>query len=196
MQITINKQKTDIELENEKTLGDVLRAFQKSFEENDAALIGLGIDDLILHPNDLAAFMEKPLSEISELNIETILLSDIREALETFTLPLETLSNQFLDIGVLYQANKDTEVSKIITEFADFFSNLSKTISLLSLFPNYFNETKINDEMILDYLNNFSSILIEFENALANNDKVLVADLAEYEIAPSLETLSLFCKNN
>ena len=50
--------------------------------------------------------------------------------------------------------------------------------------------------MILDYLNKFSSILIEFENALANNDKVLVADLAEYEIAPSLETLSLFCKNN
>lgn len=76
------------------------------------------------------------------------------------------------------------------------FSNLSKTISLLSLFPRYFNETKINDEMILDYLNKFSSILIEFENALANNDKVLVADLAEYEIAPSLETLSLFCKNN
>ncbi|HOF12291.1 MAG TPA: hypothetical protein PKW26_06620 [Treponemataceae bacterium] len=196
MQITINKQKTDIELENEKTLGDVLRAFQKSFEENDAALIGLGIDDLILHPNDLAAFMEKPLSEISDLNLETILLSDIREALATFTLPLETLSNQFLDIGVLYQANKDTEVSKIITEFADFFSSLSKTISLLSLFPNYFNKTKINDEMILDYLNNFSSILIEFENALANNDKVLVADLAEYEIAPSLETLSVFCKNN
>lgn len=196
MQITINKQKTDIELENEKTLGDVLRAFQKSFEENDAALIGLGIDDLILHPNDLAAFMEKPLSEISDLNLETILLSDIQEALATFTLPLETLSNQFLDIGVLYQANKDTEVSKIITEFADFFSSLSKTISLLSLFPNYFNKTKINDEMILDYLNNFSSILIEFENALANNDKVLVADLAEYEIAPSLETLSVFCKNN
>lgn len=196
MQITINKQKTDIELENEKTLGDVLRAFQKSFEENDAALIGLGIDDLILHPNDLAAFMEKPLSEISELNLETILLSDIQEALATFTLPLETLSNQFLDIGVLYQSNKDTEVSKIITKFADFFSSLSKTISLLSLFPNYFNKTKINDEMILDYLNNFSSILIEFENALANNDKVLVADLAEYEIAPSLETLSQFCKNN
>jgi hypothetical protein len=196
MQITINKQKTDIELENEKTLGDVLRAFQKSFEENDAALIGLGIDDLILHPNDLAAFMEKPLSEISDLNLETILFSDIQEALATFTLPLETLSKQFLDIGVLYQANKDTEASKIITEFADFFSNLSKTISLLSLFPRYFNETKINDEMILDYLNKFSSILIEFENALANNDKVLVADLAEYEIAPSLETLSLFCKNN
>lgn len=196
MQITINKQKTDIELENEKTLGDVLRAFQKSFEENDAALIGLGIDDLSLQPNDLAAFMEKPLSEISELNLETILLSDIQEALATFALPLETLSKQFLDIGVLYQANKDTEVSKTITEFADFFSNLSKTISLLSLFPRYFNETKINDEMILDYLNKFSSILIEFENALANNDKVLVADLAEYEIAPSLETLSQFCKNN
>lgn len=65
--------------------------------------------------------MEKPLSEISELNLETILLSDIQEALATFTLPLETLSNQFLDIGVLYQANKDTEASKIITEFADFF---------------------------------------------------------------------------
>ena len=196
MQITINKQKIDIELENEKNLGDLLRAFQKSFEENDAALIGLGIDDLILHPNDLAAFMEKPLSEISELNLETILLSDIQEALATFTLPLETLSKQFLDVGVLYQSNKDTEVSKIITKFADFFSSLSKTISLLSLFPNYFNKTKINDEMILDYLNNFSSILIEFENALANNDKVLVADLAEYEIAPSLETLSVFCKNN
>lgn len=196
MEIKVNNQKIDIDLEDEKTLSDLLNSFQKSFDENQATLIGLKVDDSILNPEDLKEYMEKSLETIKTIDLETILLSDIQEALSGFIQPLDKLSKDFLEIGFLYQSNKDNEVSNIISSFAEFFSSFSKTISLLSLFPEYFNKTKINDENILDYLNNFSHILIEFENALKNNDRVLAGDLAEYEIAPILETLSDFSKLN
>ena len=114
--------------------------------------------------------------------------------MHTFTEPFETLSAQFEDIGVLYQSNKDGEVSQIIATFAELFSSFSKTISLLSLFPNYFQKIAIENKSILDYLNSFSTLLVEFEAALTNKDRVLIGDLAEYEIAPVLETLSVFSK--
>ena len=158
MHITINNQSLNFTLETEKTLADLLGSFQKSFEENKAALIGLSIDNMQLSPNDLEAFMEKNLDEIESLALETVLLSDIKEVLKSFIEQLESLSLQFEDIGFLYQSNKNMEVSQIITHFAEFFNTFSQTISLLSLFPLFFNEAKIEDQNILEYLNNFSKI--------------------------------------
>lgn len=194
MKIIINKQNIDLMLENEKTLADLLASFQKSFDENKAALLNLKIDDRILNPEDLKDFMKKPLDSIKIIEMETITLEDIQKVLKSFVEQLDSLKNKFLDIGFLYQSNKDTEASAYISQFADFFSNFSKTISLLSLFPEYFNELKLENENILDYLANFSKILIDFEAALENNDRVLLGDLAEYEIAPVLESLAGFCK--
>lgn len=194
MKILINKQNIDLVLENEKTLADLLASFQKSFDENKAALLSLKIDDRILNPEDLKDFMKKPLDSIKVIEMETITLEDIQKVLKSFVEQLDSLKNKFLDIGFLYQSNKDTEASAYISQFADFFSNFSKTISLLSLFPECFNELKLENENILDYLANFSKILIDFEAALENNDRVLLGDLAEYEIAPVLESLAGFCK--
>lgn len=195
MHITINNQSLNFTLETEKTLADLLGSFQKSFEENKAALIGLSIDNMQLSPNDLEAFMEKNLDEIESLALETVLLSDIKEVLKSFIEQLESLSLQFEDIGFLYQSNKNMEVSQIITHFAEFFNTFSQTISLLSLFPLFFNKAKIEDQNILEYLNNFSKILIEFEEALKNGDRVLVGDLAEYELSPVLKSFASFCKS-
>ena len=44
MNITVNGQKIDSTLENEKTVGDVLTAFQAICDENAAAVIGIAVD--------------------------------------------------------------------------------------------------------------------------------------------------------
>ena len=41
------------------------------------------------------------------------------------------------------------------------------------------------------FLSSFSQILVDFEKALIDNDIVLIGDLAEYEIAPRLQSIAL-----
>ena len=41
----INGQKVEVQLENEQTIGDVLKSFEKTCEENDAAVIGITVDN-------------------------------------------------------------------------------------------------------------------------------------------------------
>ena len=44
----INGDETSVQLENEKTIGDVLHSFELTCEENNAAVIGISIDDKII----------------------------------------------------------------------------------------------------------------------------------------------------
>ncbi len=41
-----------------------------------------------------------------------------------------------------------------------------------------------------EFFADFSPILIDFEQALQNNDTVLIGDLSEYEICPRLKAIS------
>jgi len=44
MDLFVNGAKIDVTLEDEKTIGDVLRSFEATCEENDAAVIGIRAD--------------------------------------------------------------------------------------------------------------------------------------------------------
>ena len=44
MDLFVNGAKIDVTLEGERTIGDVLRSFEATCEENDAAVIGIYID--------------------------------------------------------------------------------------------------------------------------------------------------------
>ena len=41
-----------------------------------------------------------------------------------------------------------------------------------------------------EFFNDFSPILADFEEALKNNDQVMIGDLSEYEICPRLQAIS------
>ena len=44
IQFYINGQSVDVQLEDEQTIGDVLKSFEKTCEENNAAVIGITVD--------------------------------------------------------------------------------------------------------------------------------------------------------
>ena len=44
MEFYVNEEKIDITLENEKTIGDVLRSFEEEASKNDATTIGIKIN--------------------------------------------------------------------------------------------------------------------------------------------------------
>lgn len=94
------------------------------------------------------------------------------------------------NVPTLLQNNKNNEVANSITKLADNIDSFSHIAALSSLFPNTFSDIKIDDQELNNFFNDFSPILLDFENALKSNDSVLIGDLSEYEICPRLKSLS------
>ena len=61
---------------------------------------------------------------------------------------------------------------------------------LRPLFPEDFKNTTIDDMPFNQFFADFQPVLSDFEQALQNNDSVLIGDLSEYEICPRLKAIS------
>jgi len=190
MQVSINGQNIDISLENEKTLGDFLKAFEENCAANDATIIGIIADGQTLSAGIMEDYFSKNLEEIQVLELSTVRSADIQTSLQDLSLKSAQIAKNLCLIPLLYQTGKDSEAFAYITEFADFFNIFCRTISLSSLFPATYGTIQIQNKSISEFLSDFSAVLSDFEKALHDNDVVLVGDLAEYEIAPRLESFS------
>ena len=93
------------------------------------------------------------------------------------------------------QAGKNSDVSQSIKELADSIDQFCHVAALASLFPQTFKNTTIDNMNFKDFFSDFSPILLDFEQALQNNDTVLIGDLSEYEICPRLRSISEALKN-
>lgn len=94
------------------------------------------------------------------------------------------------NVPTLLQNNNNKEVADSITKLADNIDLFSHVAALASLFPNSFKNLKIDDKSLTVFFNDFSPILLDYENALKSNDSVLIGDLSEYEICPRLKSIS------
>ena len=68
--------------------------------------------------------------------------------------------------------------------------NVAVVATLASLFPETFKNFNMNGMNFKDFFADFSPILKDFEDALQNNDTVMLGDLSEYEICPRLKEIS------
>ena len=94
------------------------------------------------------------------------------------------------------QNGRNKEVSESIKKLADSIDQFSHTAALATLYPETFTATSIDGMPFNDFFANFSPILKDFEEALQNNDTVMIGDLSEYEICPRLKAISLALKQN
>ncbi|WP_428769812.1 hypothetical protein V1L52_11505 [Treponema sp. HNW] len=189
MDIYINSEKVDFTLENEKTIADILNAFEHECEKNDAAITAVNVDGEALCAENTEAVYKRSLETVKKIELETVCAPDIIYSLKELAVKLETLSGELEHISLFFQSGKDAKVSAVLTSFADLFDVLCRLISLCALFPAYFDRFKIDNRMPLEFLKDFSPILAEFEQSLADTDTVLTGDLAEYEIVPRLRSI-------
>lgn len=189
MNIIVNNQKIDISLEQEKTIGDFLKGFEENCAQNNATIIAISIDGETLSADKIEDSFDIELSTINNIELSTVSVDDVTTSLKELAQKSETISNNLLEIPILYQTGKDGKVSTIVTEFADFFNLFCRTISLSTLFPERFENLRIDQLTISEFLAAFSKILLDFENALKENDIVLIGDLSEYEISPRLQLI-------
>ena len=189
LEIFINNSKLDVSLDTEKTVGDVFTSITLECEKNNAAIIGVKVNNQIVSAEQIESVRNKSLNEISRLDFETVTQTDIKTAFAECLNKFSQLAEEIEDTSVKLQSGKDKEAASVIYAFADTVEQFCQLVSMAALFPTLFQTCRINGMNIKDFFSDFSPVLKEFEEALANKDTVMIGDLAEYEIKPRIEAI-------
>ena len=186
----INGQKVDVQIEDEQTIGDVLKSFESTCEENDAAVIGITVDGKQITADIFDAEAAKPLGKDTKFEFSIITINEIKDSFTKLSELFNELALQMEGVPVALQSGKNLEVSESIKKLADSIDQFCHIATLASLFPETFKESALNGLNFKQFFADFSPILKDFEDALQNNDTVMLGDLSEYEICPRLKEIS------
>lgn len=188
--IYINGEQIEATLDSEQTIGDVLNSFEQTCEKNEAAVIGISIDGKQITAESFDDEAKKPLSENTKFDFTVVTKDAIKESFANLSTLFANLSEKMAQVPVEFQNGKTSIVSNSIKDLADSIDQFCHVATLASLFPETFNSTTIDGQNFNEFFADFSPILVDFEDALKNNDTVLIGDLSEYEICPRLEAIS------
>jgi hypothetical protein len=190
MNFFINGQKIDVTIEDEKTVGDILRSFELTVEKNNAAVIGITVDDKKITAETFDMVGLCPLKKDSTFSFDVITKQAISDSFRKQSTIFSELAIRMEQIPVNLQSGKDKEVRTAITNLADNIEDFCHTAMLSSLFPDTFKTILINGKQFSEFFSDFSPILLDFEDALKSNDTVQIGDLSEYEICPRLRAIA------
>ncbi len=191
MEFFVNSQKIDITIENEKTVGDILKAFEEEFEANNATTTGIKLDGKNVGADDFDEISAQELSESTKLELSIITLGEIQEAIKAEAKEAKELSEKIKNISVDFQSGKDKEAAALIASLADFLNTMCVTIKQTAYFPDNFNTLQEDDAKAIEsFFSEITPILSDLQQAIESNDTVLMGDLAEYEISPRLAAIA------
>ena len=191
----INGEPVEVQLEGEETIGDVLKSFEITCEQNAAAVIGITVDGKTITADTFDEEASKKLGKDTKFEFSVVTKDSIKQSFAELAKLFEQLSQKMEEIPVALQGGKNKEVSESIKNVADSIDNFCHIAALASLFPQDFGSVKIDGKQFADFFQDFSPILSDFEQALQNNDTVLIGDLSEYEICPRLKAISQALNN-
>ncbi|MCR4899498.1 MAG: hypothetical protein K5907_01605 [Treponema sp.] len=186
----INGEQIEVQLEGEKTIGDVLKSFELTCEENSAAVIGITVDGETVTAETFDDKAGQPLGNDTKFEFSVVTKDSIKQSFSALSQLFSELSSKMEEVPVALQSGKNKEVSESIKKVADSIDQFCHIAALATLFPQDFKETKIDGKQFTEFFNDFSPVLKDFETALENNDTVLIGDLSEYEICPRLKAIS------
>lgn len=190
MEFYVNNEKLDIVLENEKTVGDVLKSFETECAKNDATTIHIVLNGKNIGAGEFESIFTEPLKDDTKLELTIITKNEILASFEAQKAECQALSNELLELPVKLQSGKDKEAGVLISKLADFIEKFCHTATLSALFQEIYKKLSINGKNINEFFQDFSGILNDFEQAIASKDTVLMGDLAEYEISPRLLSIA------
>lgn len=190
IEIYINGQQVEAQIEGEETVGEVLKSFEMTCEENEAAVIGILVDGKQITAEIFDEEAAKKLEKNTKFEFTVVTKNDITESFKKLSELFTELSVQMENVPMELQKGNNKEVSESIKKLADSIDQFCHIATLASLFPETFKTPLLNDLNFNDFFKDFSPILKDFEDALQNNDSVMIGDLAEYEICPRLQSIS------
>ena len=88
----INGDPVEVQLEGEETIGDVLKSFEITCEENSAAVIGINVDDKPITAETFDNEAAKPLGKDTKFDFSVVTKDSIRESFTALSRLFEELS--------------------------------------------------------------------------------------------------------
>lgn len=190
MNIILDGVNLDITIENEKNVGDILKALETELEMNSATMVEVTADNTIIPAEKLDDLFVTPIDKVQTLEVKSITAKEVADVLKHLFNTFEDLAEKLENIPVQLQKNEDKTAMNTVTELADALSLLFQTIPYVNLFPETFDNLTIESKRLTSFVSDFPSLLEDFRKAVESNDTVLIGDLAEYEIAPRLRQLA------
>ena len=72
MELYVNGSKLDVELENEKTIGDVLKSFETECQKTNATTVNIAVDGCNVPPEDFEKVSAQPLKDDTKIELGVI----------------------------------------------------------------------------------------------------------------------------
>jgi len=163
MIITINGEKIDYTLENEKTAGDIISAIRKWLENSGILISEIKLDDKIA-PLHETSWEKTDLQNISEIAVKTITLKESRIR------QIETALNYFNLLADAAENGKE----EIIKELSEGFNDL--TLLLNNIFNDF--DYKELAEGLISNLNEHGFPVTE--SSVYNSEKEIIADSGNF----------------
>lgn len=190
MELFVNGEKIDITLEDEKTVGEVLKSFEKEAEKSDATTIGIFLNGKKVLADDFDEASKTPLEENTKIELTVLSKQDVIDSLEKSKDKFSSLAQKLLEVPVALQGGKDKEANTVIAELAEAIDDFCHTAALSALFPEVYSRIVIDGKSVTEFFEEFAPIAADFEQSLETKDSVTSGDLCEYEIAPRLELIA------
>ncbi len=189
MELYVNNINTEVTLENEKTVGDVLTSFQEYCNDKKLATIHITIDSNEITAEKFDTITSVPLKENTKIELVVISQKEIKAEFKSLKNDLITLNEKILQIPSELQNGQDKNAAHTISELATALDNYCHITALSALFPASFIKYQIGEKNVQEFFADFSNILKDYEQGLESKDTVMVSDLSEYEISPRLNEI-------
>ncbi len=189
MEFYVNGQQLDITLENEKTVGEVLRSFETTCIQNKCATIGVTINGIPVTADIFDEEAAKPITENLKIEATVVSEDNVADAFKDAAVKIKALVTELTEIPVNMQNGNDAKAKKSIAALADTIDDFCHIVAMSALFSERFGTIKIEGKSLSEFFSDFSPVLQELNGALESEDTVLTGDLAVYEICPRLNAL-------
>jgi len=195
MEITINGQATDIALDNEKTVGEIIACLEQWLANAGQRVSGLLINNAPVPSSMFEEILKKDVAAVNVLDIKTISIAELF---------LESLLNLHADIEEFENLKFDEkqEFLKVWKERPQALFTLDQMPDLYNIFVNLFSGGDINTKFVssvieerlrevkepLQELNNLKPLLDEICTKLVN----LALDIQTGKDAQAVKTIQAF----
>ena len=186
MEFYVNGSKLDITLEDERTVGDVLRSFEAECARSKATTVSILVDGSQVLATNFDLVAARPLEEHTKFELGTVSQDEVRAAFRQQAERSRAVAAALVQVPAQLQGGKDKEANAAIEGFTDLIDDICHTYTLSTLFPELHETLSVGDKKLSEFFEDISAVLADFEQALKTKDTVLVGDLAEYEISPRL----------
>ncbi len=183
MEIILNEQKLDIQLENEKTVGEVLGGIQLECEKEQMTVIEIKQDGQALNTEAIDTLFELPVDTPSTIELTAASGAEIRAYVKNLAQPFADYAEQIEALPMRLQEGEDAQVIEELSQFSLRLQELYRSF-MFSELTELSLDDDVNGKSFAELQKEISAFLTELVTALEEKDTVAASDIAEYELSP------------